>query len=85
MALMVVLVTGVLDVDGEPVFGLSVAPVVVVAVGGSGFLEGGAERGKAGGGLKGDDVLPLLPLPTGDPFLVLLSCAVLESLLSTCT
>lgn len=83
MALMAVLVAGDLDVDGEPVFGCSVSPVVVIAVGGSGFLEEGAERGKAGGGFKGDDVLPPLTLPIGDPFLVLLSCAVLESLLST--
>lgn len=85
MAFMVVLEAGALDADGESAFNFSVNPDVVVAVGGSGFLNGGVERGKAGGGLKGDDVLPLLPLPTGDPFLVLLSCTVLDSLLSTCT
>ena len=84
MAWMVVIAAGVLDADDESGFGPSMAPVVVVAVGGSGFIKGGAEGGKAGGGLKGDGVLPLLPLPTGDPFLVVLSCVVLESLLSTC-
>lgn len=84
MALMAVPATGDFDAGGEFAFGPSViAVVVVIVVRRPSFLNGG-------GGLKGDEVLflplalALLPLPTGDSFL-LVSCAILESHLNTFT